>query len=1638
MPPEPLPWERKEYAFKDHRRHERGEAFGGSGGGSSSSLTWRESYHGSCDFSRASPRRYLSVRYRQGGGYHQVYPEDSAGRVFTPSRSDRFWMEDDDLRLPSTSCFSGCRSNGSIYSRENRGSLRQSPGRDGSDVPRQQHHQETNTTDFPRRQHRQETNVTDFSRGQHREPNATDFPRLQHDQEINVTSHRSVTALVSSTSQTSPNNNYQSDVVDDGLGSGQIFDHRDHSLGSIPWKKWSRSSSAKNGRTEMDDAGTKLWSHVEKETFVQAPVASSFASTESAFKKPRIGWGQGLAKYEKQKVEGFTEPSVGACLSPSTTCSTTCSSSPGTEDKFCSRVRNNDTSLSQNNDLPGSTFPSSYEEVLANLDCLQVNSMSLLDSLLADLAQPEDAFGGDSNLMRLSMNKVLELKLQASNAYEKIENKIDLLEKELKAMICDTKADAYLDSLKSADAAASELSKGPLDDLLIEHNHLKDQRMECVELLALEDNEHRSSRIFVEHETVAEETVSSAFKKEPFCSSLEKSAASASLIEGERLKATELSDMVEGRLMVPSEVDRGSFANDSICVCADGNVQGMPDSNLVNIMNKSNRGTSKLSWEEFDMALSKNLPQSDIWGFVNFTSLCKHGKQIKEKLSIIKCQQKFKLRLLALKFRVLHQSWRNKKLRTKLNKQSELSNPSIQNSSQKQRSSNRSRSASTAGKLSLGSTTKIMHSASKLLSDLHIKPFRNHLKMPSLLNDKSQRYDTFVNNNGLIEDPLSFENERAMINPWTQEEKEVFMEMLARYGKDFIKISSFLDHKSIADCVEFYYKNHKSESFKNVKKQLDLRKQQQSLPANTYLVSSRENWNHRKNVESLDLLSAASVMVAQNEYTEKIGNHAGNISSRNSVYLFGIDKVNISSQERESMAPNVLAGVCRTRSSETISSHETSSIDPAKKIKDETNLGMDATCFSDEGCGEMESADWIDEEKTMFIQALSMYGKNFTRIAYYVKTKSKEQCKIFFSKARKCLSLDAINQGCATEVKPVNPTNRGRSDTDDTCCIKTNSAVCSTQSCSKIDDDVSQPVATNGYEGITHCASTDFHVETERSHEQDSVVDKGILEGKDKVDKQVVSISHDVKQTSNVDNLQSDVPLKENIVTPSGCEAVKCEAADSAGEANFDETRSIISLPGPAVLIRKSEPVAECLKPKPEQITASISPVRGTVGCSPVESTRKEVDSKSPFAAEVGLSNKKSTNISSIANENGLPLCAKASVQIGSSIISANTCPSTAKNLQSILLEQEDKHSVPLNSFLSDPSNICFEGSPCTLSKATFKSKDHGIKGQKLIKMDLDQQYMLTNLPLTQVDHNMHIMKSSPLHSLKQEANGETNPPALEQLSQHQAENRKDSLSQPNHFLASDKHQHESNISTPHSVTTVIYPSENQSEAKLRTCFKNVGVDEEKPRPGDLKLFGKILSTSTLKSGSSSHGYNQRSLLSKMDDASKMTDSSKVKGASQLVNAGSGQVNLETTYGFWDGKRIQTGFSSLPETASIFYKYQGTPTSTSHYLAKDNILGCNGRILTDYQQPYMQPLPSNLKQIETIRGLQKRTIFNMIPGFQQQVRVTPLSTNMMGGRMLVGGAVSNSVASVNMHFSPRAKVLGSDMDLWRGDMGGRL
>ncbi|KAI4987397.1 hypothetical protein ZWY2020_020197 [Hordeum vulgare] len=182
------------------------------------------------------------------------------------------------------------------------------------------------------------------------------------------------------------------------------------------------------------------------------------------------------------------------------------------------------------------------------------------------------------------------------------------------------------------------------------------------------------------------------------------------------------------------------------------------------------------------------------------------------------------------------------------------------------------------------------YDADDLLDDIHYDRLANSLAAPRL------------------------EKERSVINPWTHEEKEVFMQMLASFGKNFSKISNFLQHKTIADCVEFYYKYHKSDSFREVKKLLDLRQQQ---PTSNYLGSnSGKKWNP-ENAASLDMLGNAASVVATHglDYANRVEKDTAKSIIRTScrsdvsaVAKGSLDRdgiANVSLHERESVAADV-------------------------------------------------------------------------------------------------------------------------------------------------------------------------------------------------------------------------------------------------------------------------------------------------------------------------------------------------------------------------------------------------------------------------------------------------------------------------------------------------------------------------------------------------------------------------------------------------------------------------------------------------------------------------------------------------------------------------------------------------------------
>ncbi|XP_070571465.1 nuclear receptor corepressor 1-like isoform X2 [Ptychodera flava] len=108
--------------------------------------------------------------------------------------------------------------------------------------------------------------------------------------------------------------------------------------------------------------------------------------------------------------------------------------------------------------------------------------------------------------------------------------------------------------------------------------------------------------------------------------------------------------------------------------------------------------------------------------------------------------------------------------------------------------------------------------------EAHERHVRTLAVVPPMLYDAEQKRIKFINKNGLIEDPMKEYKDRQLLNLWTESEKLIFKEKFIQYPKNFQMIASFLDRKSIADCVLFYYTTKKNENYKQLSRKATVKK----------------------------------------------------------------------------------------------------------------------------------------------------------------------------------------------------------------------------------------------------------------------------------------------------------------------------------------------------------------------------------------------------------------------------------------------------------------------------------------------------------------------------------------------------------------------------------------------------------------------------------------------------------------------------------------------------------------------------------------------------------------------------------------------------------------------------------------------
>jgi len=149
--------------------------------------------------------------------------------------------------------------------------------------------------------------------------------------------------------------------------------------------------------------------------------------------------------------------------------------------------------------------------------------------------------------------------------------------------------------------------------------------------------------------------------------------------------------------------------------------------------------------------------------------------------------------------------------------------------------------------------------------------------------------DTFRSTNGLIVDPVKEELERAMVNTWSEEEKQTFIEKLVDFSlrperegvkKNFYAISRFIPNKTTRDCVRFYYLNKRTPFFKQMYKKFEVKNRKAYSLKNKY---RHRDESKREQASIIDSSSETATTYTPTTYPCSLPELQGSDSKKNDL-----------------------------------------------------------------------------------------------------------------------------------------------------------------------------------------------------------------------------------------------------------------------------------------------------------------------------------------------------------------------------------------------------------------------------------------------------------------------------------------------------------------------------------------------------------------------------------------------------------------------------------------------------------------------------------------------------------------------------------------------------------------------------------
>ncbi|XP_024131087.1 nuclear receptor corepressor 2 isoform X2 [Oryzias melastigma] len=267
------------------------------------------------------------------------------------------------------------------------------------------------------------------------------------------------------------------------------------------------------------------------------------------------------------------------------------------------------------------------------------------------------------------------------------------------------------------------------------------------------------------------------------------------------------------------------------------------------------------------------------------------------------------------------------------------------------------------------------------------KQMRQLAVIPPMLFDAEQQRIKFINMNGLMGDPMKVYKDRQVMNMWSEQEKDTFREKFIQHPKNFGLIASFLERKTVAECVLFYYLTKKNENYKNIVRR-NYRRRGRSQHGQQQQQQQQVNRNTQEDKEEKEKEGERD---EEKNYAEEKEDGM---------------KDDTSGEDAEDKEPAVAFKGRRTANSQgrrkgrvtrsMANEVEENSTPPANN--EPTNLEMN------------ESSRWTEEEMETAKKGLLQYGRNWSAIAKMVGSKTVSQCKNFYFNYKKRQKLDEILQ----------------------------------------------------------------------------------------------------------------------------------------------------------------------------------------------------------------------------------------------------------------------------------------------------------------------------------------------------------------------------------------------------------------------------------------------------------------------------------------------------------------------------------------------------------------------------------------------------------------------------------------------------